>query len=421
MARQLKRLSVKKIQHAKPPEGRDSMMLADGGNLFLQITRADDTSYSRSWVFAYQMNHKRHWMGLGPTHTVSATAARERARQLREQIVLGIDPLAAKRETERQRLAERAKQEALVTFKACTELFLKKHSSKWARRHAKQWQETVERLFPVLGHLAVKDIETEHLRKALEPIWEATPETGRRLRARLETILEFAGAAGYRNPALPNPARLEVLKYLLGGEKRRVQHLDAMPYAEVPQFLADLRGRKPSPATAALEVLILTAARSGEILGARWSEIDLKAATWTIPAERMKSKRQHRIPLSKRVLDVLTGLTRKGDLIFSRDGAKALRSDALTNLLHGLRPDTAAVVHGFRSSFRDWCAERTNFPREVCEQALAHAVGSKTEQSYKRSDHLEQRRKLMAQWATYLSKPLPAEGANVTELHAARS
>jgi integrase len=252
------------------------------------------------------------------------------------------------------------------------------------------------------------------VRKALEPIWEKTPETGRRLRARLETVFEFAGAAKYRDPGVPNPARLEVMKYLLGGEKRRVEHHAAMAYAELPKFVAELRSQQSTMAEA-LEFTILTAARTGEVFGAPWSEIDLKSSAWTIPAERMKSRRSHRVPLSKRAVEILAALPRRGDLVFGRADGAARGSRGMLDTLRDMRPGT--TVHGFRSSFRDWAAERTAFPNHVIEMALAHAIPNAVEAAYRRGDLFEKRRRLMDDWARFLAKPVSlADSKNVLAL-----
>jgi integrase len=411
MPRTIGRLTQKEVVNAKPPPGRSAVLLADGGNLYLQCTLAADGSVRRSWVFRYETDGKRHELGLGPLHSRPLRQARNRALDLRQQILDQTDPLETRRAAKRERLAQRAAQVKAVTFKECAEMYLKVHSDKWRNaRHRAQWAATLSSyVYPTLGDLAVADIDVGHVQRALEKIWTRIPETARRTRSRVELVMDYATAAKFRSG--DNPASWSVLRHLLGG-KKQVAHHPALPFAEAPNFFAELQS-KDSATCKALAIAILTATRTGQVLGAQWDEIDLQARVWTVPAVRMKSGREHRIPLSDSALAILKALPRHGAYVFHAHGrhGKPLHDKAMLDVVYEMRPGTS--VHGFRSTFRDWAAERTAFPHEVCEMALAHAVGNKTEAAYRRGDLFEKRRKLMCAWDTYLSKPIPAEGGNV--------
>lgn len=252
--------------------------------------------------------------------------------------------------------------------------------------------------------------------RVLEPIWKKIPETARRVRGRIEAVLGYATVSKFRSG--DNPARWRNhLQTLLGGTQKVVEHHAALPLVEAPTFMAELRERK-SMSALALEFLILTAARTGEVIGARWSEIDQEARTWTIPKERMKAKAEHRVPLSPPAIEILKGLERRGEFVFGAAfTGKPLSNMALLELLRGMRPGT--TTHGFRSTFRDWAAERTNYPNHVVERALAHTIPDKVEAAYRRGDLFEKRRRLMGAWAGFLAKPVPAvTGAAVIHLGA---
>jgi integrase len=281
-------------------------------------------------------------------------------------------------------------------------------------KHAWQWQQSLEaHAYPVIGNLNVADIDEGHLVRVLQPIWREIPETARRLRGRIEAVLGYATVSKFRTG--DNPARWRNhLQTLLGGTQRVVEHHAALPFDEAPAFMAELRGRK-SLSAAALEFAILTAARTGEVIGARWSEIDLKHKTWTVSKERMKAKREHRVPLCDRAVEILKGMDRRGDFVFgSAVTGKPLSNMGMLELLRGMRP--GLTVHGFRSGFRDWAAERTSFPREVAEMALAHTVADKVEAAYRRGDLFEKRRKLMQAWSDFLAKPVATEGGKVVSI-----
>jgi integrase len=403
------RLTPKQVQHAKPKNDRRVALLADGGNLYLQCTRGKDDAVSRSWVFRYELDGARREMGLGPLHTLGLSDARDKAKSLRQQLLDAIDPLEAKRQAKMARLAEQAK---TVTFKNCAEMYLKSHQDEWKNaKHRAQWTSTLETyVYPIMGDLSVSDIDTNLVIKIVEPIWKRIPETASRVRGRIEAVLGYATVRAFRTGDNPARWRGHLAEVLCG--RSEVEHHAALPYAEMPAFMAKLHDRQ-STSGRALEFTILTAVRTSEAVGATWSEIDIKAKTWTIPASRMKAGKEHKVPLSDRVIAILKGLPRHGDQVFAGADNRPLSNMAMLQLLRGMRP--GLTVHGFRSAFRDWSAEMTSYPNHVVEKALAHAVADKVEAAYRRGDLFEKRRKLMAAWSEYCAKPLPA-GATVTPL-----
>jgi integrase len=413
MARGIGRLSGADLRRVEPG------MWCDGGNLWLQVTEAKDGSMSRSWIFRYGLNGRVRSMGLGPIHTVGLKEAREKARKCREQLLEGIDPIAHRDSERATKMAAGAK---VMTFEQAALSYITAHRSRWRNeKHAQEWPTSLSNhVFPVLGKIDVREITTAHVVRALEQVWVQANETGSRLRGRIEAILSWCGVAGFRDGNIPNPARYpDHLEFLLPKPKRAIAHHAALPWREMPAFVARLREINNSSAAPALEFLILTAGRSGEVCNATWDEVDLDQATWTIPANKMKAGKTHRVPLSDRVLELLREAAdrRVGDtaLIFpGRDGkfSKAAFPHLLKKLGH-----QNITVHGFRSSFRDWCGESTNFPREIAEAALAHVSGDATERAYARGDMLEKRRQLMEAWATFCSRPAPA-GATVVPLRA---
>jgi integrase len=355
--------------------------------------------HAKSWVFRYESGGRQHYLGLGSLDTLSLAEAREKARKARKLRLDGKDPLTEKRA---RRAALDAETTKAMTFAAAADRYIAAHQAGWRSRiHADQWtQSLADHVMPVIGAQPVQAIDTTLVLKVLEPIWQTKTETASRVRSRIELILDWAAAAGYRSG--PNPARWKGhIKNLLPPPRKvaRIEHLAALPYAEIGVFLAELRQREGA-AELALEFAVLTAARSGEVLGARWNEVDLDARTWIIPAERTKAHREHRVPLSSVALAVLKRVPREGDHVFTKHG-KPLGRNALLNVLD--RDDV--TVHGFRSAFRDWAAERTSFANHVVEQALAHAIPSAVEAAYRRSDLFEHRRKLMDAWAAYCAKP----------------
>lgn len=390
MARGINRLTVRAVATLVKP-GRH----ADGGNLYLQIA----PSGTRQWTFFYQLNGKQREMGLGSAGQggITLAEARDRAIEARRMLTHGIDPIDA-----RNGVRATAKVAGVIFGKFADE-YIKSHKSGWSNpKHADQWSMTLGDAYcALIRPKPIGAIGTEHILAVLEPVWQTVPETARRVRMRLEKVLDAARVRGLRSGE--NPARWKGhLDHLLPkhGKASRGHHA-AMPWAEVPDFLRMLEAREGTAALA-FRFLILTACRTGEVLGARWAEIDLDKATWTIPAERMKSRREHRVPLSKATIAVLKLAKGKHpDFLFPGPSDVApLSNMAFLMLLRRLKRD-GVTAHGMRSAFRDWAAECTNFPSEVCEMALAHVVENATEAAYRRGDLFEKRRKLMEAWAAF--------------------
>ncbi len=371
--------------------------LHDGGGLYLRV-RADG---SKSWAFRYTLAGRKHWMSLGPLRDVSLAEAREQARQLRNQVRDGYDPLALRRE--RQHLAA---EQTARTFDAVAAAYVEAHRAEWSNpKHAQQWTNTLATYAsPIIGKRPVSEISLLDVRRVLDPIWTDKPETASRLRGRVEAVLAYATVHGWRSG--DNPARWQGFLDQIYAPKtkvRAVKHHAAIDYHDMPAFMAALREREAVSARC-LEFLILTATRSGEARGARWDEIDFDAAVWVIPAARMKMKREHRVPLAPRAVEVLRDMAerspRRDGLIFPGGApGKPLSDVALAKALAVLRP--GFTPHGMRSSFRDWAAEMTSFPREIAEVALAHVNKDRTEAAYQRGDLLAKRRQLMEAWASY--------------------
>lgn len=389
---------------------------ADGGNLYLFVR-----GVSRSWVFRYVgPDGKRKNMGLGSLEAVTLAQAREHAKQLREQVkhpLQPIDPLTTRQE---QRTAARLQARRGKTFKECAEAFLENKRPEWSNpKHAMQWEKTLEEYaYPKLGDLPVSAIDTDLVMSCLTPIWTTKTETASRVRGRIEAVLDWATVSKYRHGENPARWRGHLDKLLAKPSKvASVGHHPALPYAQIGNFMADLQRREGIGARA-LEFAILTAARSGEVRGAKWSEIDLKEKVWTIPAERMKAKREHRVPLTAGALKLLEALPllENSPHIFpsSKPGVK-LSDMTLTATIRRINAERKAngdkawtdrdgneiTVHGFRSTFRDWAAERTNYPSEMAEMALAHTISNAVEAAYRRGDMFEKRRRMMADWARY--------------------
>jgi len=367
--------------------------------LYLYVT---DTG-ARSWVLRIMVGAKRRHIGLGGFPDVPLAQARERARKARDDVAAGIDPIAQK-----QALASqlRASQAAETTFKMAAEAYIAAHGDTWKNpKHRAQWTSTLATYaYPVIGNLGVQHIGQELILKILEPIWKTKTETASRLRGRLESVLDWSTVRGYRSGE--NPARWKGhLDKLLAapGKIQKVEHHPALDIDAMPRFMADLRKREGTSARA-LEFAILTAARSGEARGATWDEIDAKEKVWTIPAERMKANREHRVPLTAAALKVISSMPKVDGsaFVFAAPRGGMLSDMALTQVMR--RMDLKAVPHGFRSTFRDWAGERTHHPREIAEAALAHTLDNKVEAAYRRGDALEKRRVMMSEWADFLSQ-----------------
>jgi integrase len=381
---------------------------ADGRNLYLQVAKAESAAgrINKSWIFRFRSPEtgKSRDMGLGAVADISLAKARELAAAARLQLIQDIDPIERKKAERGRQKIEGAK---AVTFQQAATKYIEAHRAGWRSAvHAAQWDHSLrDYAFPIIGDLPVSAIDTTLVMQVLEAIWTTKTVTAKRVRARIESILDWAKVRGYRDGE--NPARWRGhLDHLLPAPAKvsKVTHHPAMRYAELPAFLIELRKRSGIGARA-LEFAILTAARSGEVLGARWDENDLDAATWTIPASRMKAGNEHRVPLAQRALDILREMKRLNDnFIFSAGGDRALSNGAISDVLRRMK-QTDITLHGFRSSFRDWAAEQTSFPSEVVEMALAHAVGNKVENAYRRTDLFERRRRLMDAWAEYCERP----------------
>ena len=364
---------------------------ADGGNLYLQVT----ASGARSWIFRFSFAGKRHEMGLGAYPVVSLKEARAKAMDCRKAVAAGRNPLAEKRA---------AAQAAGITFEEAVSRYLDAHEAGWRNaKHRQQWRNTLASYaFPAFGAEPVATIDVAAVMRILGPLWKEKTETASRLRGRIEAVLDWATANGYRHGENPARWRGHLDKLLPKRAKvQRVQHHAALPYADLPAFYASLEAQEGLGALA-LRFCILTAARTGEVIGARWQEID--GAVWSVPAERMKGNRPHRVPLSAEALAILEAVrplasSAEAFLLPGVKG-KGLSNMAMAAVLK--RMNVAGItVHGFRSAFRDWAGEQTSSPREVCEAALAHVNADKVEAAYLRSDLFERRRALLADWAGF--------------------
>jgi integrase len=365
-------------------------------NLYVQV---GDTG-TKAWLLRYTLNGRAHGMGLGSLELVTLAEARDKALLCRKLLLDGVDPLEARRQKRMQALLTAA---ATITFRDCAKRYIEAHGKGWKNgKHRQQWRNTLETYaYPVIGDLPVAAIDTALIMQVIEPIWTTKTETASRLRGRLESILDWAAARNYRTGENPARWRGHLDKLLPARSKvAPVNHHDALPYAELPAFMQKLHGQA-GVAAQCLEFTILTASRTGEVIGAQWSEIDLEARTWKVPAERMKGGKEHTVPLSECALEVLAALPRSGDYVFENGRAgHPISNMAMTMTLRRMgRGDI--TVHGFRSTFRDWAAEQTHYQNHVVEMALAHTIGDKVEAAYRRGDLLAKRRELMQDWAIY--------------------
>lgn len=380
--------------------------------LLLQVT----PTAARSWILRATVGSKRRDIGLGGYPDVTLAQARQRAREARDLIRQGIDPVEERRAAKSALLAAQAKG---ITFDECARQFLADKTAEFSNpKHAAQWSSTLEAYAtPVIGKLPVSAVELAHIVKILKPIWQTKTETASRVRGRIESVLAWATVHGFRegdNPArwrgnldavLPKPTKL-----------KKIQHHKALPWQEINPFIQGLRQRKGTAARA-VEFLILTAVRSGELRGATWDEIDMDTKTWTIPAERMKAGREHTVPLCNDAITLLNALPRFEDnnLVFPGARGGVLSDVGLTKPIRAM--GHKETVHGFRSTFRDWCAESTNYPNEVAEMALAHTIGNAVEKAYRRGDLLAKRTRLMADWCKFINTP--AKTGNVSSIRGA--
>jgi integrase len=369
---------------------------ADGNGLYLHVGPG-----SKSWVFRYQIAGRRRDMGIGPLRLYGLKEARDKVIDLARGVRNGIDPLDAKRDAAIRSAVERAKQ---ITFADAAHAYIAAHQAEW--RDKRSWPDSIAaHVNPVIGDLPVSAIDTALIRRVLDPIWATKTKTAMRVRGRIETILDWAVANEYRDKG-DNPARWKGhldKSYAKPSKIVTVTHHGALPYADIPAFMAKLRQR-PGTASAAIEFAILTCARAGEVLGATWAEIDLRNKVWTCPAARMKAGQEQRVPLSGAalaVLDRMRPLRRNSDdhIFLGTVSGRPMSSPSLLQALEPVWP--GVTVHGFRSTFRDWAAEKTNFPREIAEAALAHINADKVEASYRRSDLLDKRRELADAWAAH--------------------
>jgi integrase len=374
----------------------------DGDGLYLQVTIGAGGVINKSWILRFMLDGRARKMGLGPLSLLSLAEARERALAARKTVHLNhVDPIDARAA---ERAARRAAAARAMTFEQCAVAYIEAHEASWSNaRHRKQWPETLAAyVYPTIGALPVDAIDTALVMKVVEPLWRDKQETAARVRARMERVLSWATVRGYRQGE--NPARWRGhLDQLLArrSKARGVRHLAAMPYGELPAFMGELHQREGVTARA-LEFCILTAARTTEVLQASWEEVDLDAKVWTVPAERMKARREHRVPLSESAVAILSALPRKKDTrVFEGHTAHMAMLKVLQRMGRG-----DLTVHGFRSSFRDWASEQTSFPAEVCEQALGHTINNAVERAYRRGDLFDKRRRLMDSWSDYCSKPV---------------
>jgi integrase len=438
-----KALSPRKVKTAGPG------LYCDGGGLYLQVTKtkalkqgkvgkqADDGQrYNRSWIFRYSVRSggtaKLRDMGLGPLRTLSLSDARDLARELRQKRLQGIDPLEEKRA---QRAADAAANAKVLTFDEAWQKFVGDREQHWKGSESRrQWAQSLrDYASPVIGKMAVRDIETRHITQILDPLWPSKPTTASRLRGRIEQVLDWCKTRGHRSGE--NPARWKGHLSQVYASPRKVskslrrrigkaRHHPALPYREVATFIAQLRTLS-SIGARALEFLILTVPRASELTHATWGEFDLGGKIWSIPSHRMKVEDEHeephRIPLSDRALAIIQEMAaiRQNNFVFpgEREG-KPLKAGTLLTTAQSINPNI--TTHGFRSTFRDFAAEQTSFPREIAEKALAHAVGDETERAYQRGDLLEKRRKLMEAWAAYCERK-PSAKDNVTAIRSKRA
>jgi integrase len=406
--RAIHRLSDRKVKNAS--EG----LHADGGNLLLQVTVGAAGQLNRSWLFRFALHGRERRMGLGSYPDVGLAEAREKAADARKLVAQKVDPIKARDD---QRASQEVAGAKPMTFDQCCETYIASHQAAWSPRHAHLWKRSLAMYAaPVFGKIPVTMVNVTLVMQVLEPMWRSVPDVATRVRGRIESVLDWARVRGYRTGE--NPARWRGhLDHLLPARSRvrMVQHFPALPYTEAGAFMARLRARQGTVARV-LEFTVLTACRTGEVLGARWSEIDGKV--WTIPALRMKGGREHRVPLSDAVMRIIEcqGKVRVNDFIFPGVRRHSLHPRVMQTLVR--RMGMSCSVHGFRSTFRDWAAETTDYPNHVVEQALAHSIGNAVEAAYRRGDLFEKRRALMELWSRFCTSAPADTSDNVVLMRA---
>lgn len=410
----MKRLTALDVRRKKKPG-----LYSDGLGLYMQVRGGG----AKSWIFRYRVGSKLRDMGLGSVNAINLAEARERAAKCRNLRANGVDPIEQRRQEKTAKFAEAAR---VMTFEQCATAFIRAHKAGWKNaKHAAQWTATLKTYaYPVFSALPVASVDTALVLKVLEPIWNDKTETATRVRGRIESVLDWARVRGHRHGE--NPARWRGhLDHLLPKRSKvaAVRHHTALPYDDLPAFMASLRTQTGNAARA-LEFCILTASRTGETIGARWDEIDMQAKLWTIPPARMKARREHRVPLPQQAMAILRQMQAHAEAEFVFPGDKPnrpLSSMALLMLLRRMKRDDL-TVHGFRSTFRDWAAERTMFPSEVAEMALAHTLSDKVEAAYRRGDLFDKRKLLAETWANFCeSQPveragMPTDDSNIVAI-----
>lgn len=389
MAKQIEKLTPELVATLDNPG-----MYPDGLGLYLQVSKWN----TKSWLFRYQRHYKLRSLGLGPCHTITLQEARKRAKQARQMLLDGLDPIDTKRE---RRLTDMAAQARVMTFDQCAKAYIDDQRHGWKNaKHAEQWTNTLNTYAsPIIGKLPVGEVDTPLVVKVLRPIWSTKNETASRVRGRIESVLAWATVHKFRTGDNPATWRNNLDKLLARPSKvKKVEHHPALPYAEMGAFMKQLR-TQPGVAALALEFTILTASRTGEVIGARWEEFDLPGKAWLIPAGRMKAGREHRVPLCDRVLAILAELEQLGgEYVFpGLKPKKPLSNMAMLTLLKRMERGDL-TVHGFRSTFRDWAAEQTAYPHEMAEMALAHTIDNKVEAAYRRGDLFKKRIRMMQDW-----------------------
>jgi len=386
----------------------------DGGGLWLKVTKTG----TKSWVFRYTRNNKMTNMGLGSVSDVSLVEARVKALEYRQLLLDGKEPMRVKQ----QAIAKQQSDNKAITFKDCATQYIDSHKAEWTNaKHAQQWTNTLKAYaYPVMGNVPVKDIDETLILKVLTPIWTTKTETATRVRCRIENILNWAAVMKYRDRF--NPAQWKGnLEHVLAkpGKIKRVKHHKALPYSDMHKLILLLRNNN-SISAHALEFLILNASRTGEIMGALWSEIDIDNQLWIIPADRMKANKEHRVTLSVRAMIILDEMAaiRQSDFIFASTRINKGLSNGAMDMLLQRTMGYDCTVHGFRSTFRDWAAEQTNHSHEVCEAALAHTIKNQSEAAYRRGDMIEKRRNLAEDWLRFIETP-PNQKAKVIPIRKA--